>query len=291
MSDVIGLLGLGLIGRALATRLMAAGHDVIGFDPGVEACAAFEALGGSVVKADAVWSAPIILSAVFDTAQLGDVIEAAPAATKATLISTSTCDPDLMTGLGERAKAKSITLIEAPLSGTSKDLAAGNAVFLLGGDASTCESLQPLFAALGRAQYYQGALGQGNRTKLAINLVLGLNRAALAEGLVFAEALGLEPAGFLDLLQDSAAASKVMPSKGPLMVARDFRPLGRIAQSAKDFALIRELAAKFDQHLPFAETYQRMVDDGVTQGEGDLDNSGILLAIARAEKNSGKEQG
>jgi 3-hydroxyisobutyrate dehydrogenase-like beta-hydroxyacid dehydrogenase len=130
-------------------------------------------------------------------------------------------------------------------------------------------------------------VGQGNRAKLAINLVLGLNRAALAEGLVFAKALGLEPAGFLDLLQNSAAQSAVMPSKGKLMVARDFRPLGRIAQSAKDFTLIREQAAKAGQHLPFAETYQAMVDAGVEAGEGDLDNSGILLAIERSRDQQG----
>lgn len=284
MTSRIGLFGLGLIGRALATRLIAAGHEVVGHDPGAEACAAFAALGGQVAAPGDVWKAKTVLSAVFDTGQLGAVIDAAPLDTGTTLISTSTCDPDLMPELADRAEAKGITLIEAPLSGTSKDLANGTAVFLLGGPEAVCTKLHGVFAALGRAQYYQGPIGQGNRAKLAINLVLGLNRAALAEGLVFAETLGLEPEGFLALLQDSAAASAVMRSKGPLMVARDFRPLGRIAQSAKDFNLIRNAAGKEGQQLPFAETYQRMVDDGVRSGEGDLDNSGILLAIARSGK-------
>lgn len=284
MTSRIGLFGLGLIGRALATRLIAAGHEVVGHDPGAEACAAFAALGVEVAAPGDVWKAKTVLSAVFDTGQLGAVIDAAPLDTGTTLISTSTCDPDLMPELADRAEAKGITLIEAPLSGTSKDLANGTAVFLLGGPEAVCTKLHGVFAALGRAQYYQGPIGQGNRAKLAINLVLGLNRAALAEGLVFAETLGLEPEGFLALLQDSAAASAVMRSKGPLMVARDFRPLGRIAQSAKDFNLIRNAAGKEGQHLPFAETYQRMVDDGVRSGEGDLDNSGILLAIARSGK-------
>jgi len=282
MSQSIGIFGLGLIGRALATRLIAGGYSVSGFDPGAEACEMFSDLGGQVLMPDAVWAAGTVLSAVFDTHQLAAVIDAAPDGTQATIVSTSTCDPDLMSDVATEAAAKGITLVEAPLSGTSKDLANGNAVFLLGGDQAVCDGLAPLFETLGRAHYYQGDVGQGNRAKLAINLVLGLNRAALAEGLVFAQALGLEPNGFLTLLQDSAAKSAVMPSKGPLMIARDFRPLGRISQSAKDFILIREQAAKVGKHLPFAETYQSMVNAGIEVGEGDLDNSGILLAIERA---------
>lgn len=283
MTDTIGLFGLGLIGRALTTRLIAAGYSVQGYDPGAEACASFAEMGGVVVTPESVWTNDAILSAVFDTGQLASVIDAAPAGASGTIISTSTCDPDQMPAIADKAAARGITLIEAPLSGTSKDLANGNAVFLLGGDKDTCDALATLFNTLGRAHYYQGDVGQGNRAKLAINLVLGLNRAALAEGLVFAEALGLEPGGFLALLKDSAAKSAVMSSKGQLMVARDFKPLGRIAQSAKDFNLIRDQAAKAGQHLPFAETYQSLVDAGVEAGEGDLDNSGILLAIERAK--------
>ena len=283
VTNKIGLFGLGLIGRALAARLIAGGYEVLGFDPGAEACAAFSEIGGTVVNAEDVWAVAAVLSAVFDTNQLAGVIDAAPTGTGATLISASTCDPDMMTDLADRAQAKQITLVEAPLSGTSKDLKDGNAVFLLGGDQSACAALSDLFACLGRAHYYQGAAGQGNKAKLAINLVLGLNRAALAEGLVFANSLGLEQDTFLELLQDSAAASAVMPSKGPLMVRGDFRPLGRLAQSAKDFNLIRKMGAKSGQHLPFAQTYQNMVDQGVKAGDGDLDNSAIMLSIERSK--------
>lgn len=283
MTKKIGVFGLGLIGRALTTRLIADGYQVLGFDPGTEACEAFKEIGGSIVTADDIWAIDTVLSAVFDTTQLAGIIDAAPTGTGATLISTSTCDPELMPELADRARSKQITLIEAPLSGTSKDLRDGKAIFLLGGDRAACDAVSDLFSCLGRSHYYQGAAGQGNRAKLAVNLVLGLNRAALAEGLVFANVLGLDQDAFLTLLQDSAAASAVMPSKGPLMVARDFRPLGRLAQSAKDFNLIRQISEKNGQYLPFAQTYQNMVDHGVSTGEGDLDNSAILFSIERAK--------
>lgn len=278
----IGLFGLGLIGQALTRRLIAAGYHVVGHDPNPAAVLAFEEQGGQGVASAEVWQAPTILTAVFDTGQLGQVIASAPDGTGAVVISTSTCDPEAMPDLFRLGKAKQIDLIEAPLSGTSKDLANGNAVFLLGGEALVCAAQSALFDALGRGHHYLGEIGQGNRAKLAVNLVLGLNRAALAEGLVFAKGLGLDPAAFLSLLQVTAASSAVMPSKGPLMVNRDFRPLGRIAQSAKDFTLINVTGAKAGVGLPFAGTYLQMMQDCLDHQEGDLDNSAILLAIERA---------
>jgi 3-hydroxyisobutyrate dehydrogenase-like beta-hydroxyacid dehydrogenase len=262
---------------------LGAGYDVAGLDPDPERCAAFSERGGRPVSAVDVWNASVILAAVFDTDQLASIIDDAPKNTGATLISTSTCDPERMPDLAQTAATKDIVLIEAPLSGTSKDLADGNAVFLLAGDADKVAELGDLWKVLGRSSHFVGGIGNGNRAKLAINLVLGLNRAALAEGLVFAERIGLDPASFLPLLQDSAANSSVMASKGPKMAARDFAPLGRIAQSAKDFGLIYGSAKAKGQHLPFARTYLDMMELCLDAGDGDLDNAAILLAIEKAK--------
>lgn len=278
MSRTIGIFGLGLIGKALTTRILAAGWRAIGHDPDPSQMMAFAEMGGDPADPIDVWRADVVLAAVFDTDQLSSIVNAAPRVTDATLVATSTCDPDRMPGLAQTAKKRGITLVEAPLSGTSKDLAQGRAVFLVGGPAM---GLDWLFDALGRAHYHLGDIGNGNRAKLAVNLVLGLNRAALAEGLVFAETIGLDPTAFLGLLQNTAANSAVMPSKGRKMVERDFAPLGRIAQSAKDFALISDAAAKLGQSLPFATTYRDMMADCLSVDEGDLDNAAILLAIER----------
>ncbi|MEP0233736.1 NAD(P)-dependent oxidoreductase [Roseibium sp.] len=283
MTDSIGVFGLGLIGQALAHRLLQAGHSVAGFDPNPDRMADLEQAGGLPAQEADIWASKTVLAAVFDTDQLLSVIRSAPAGSDVTLVATSTCDPDRMLELEEEAARYGIRLLEAPLSGTSKDLANGNAVFLVGGSESLADANTWLFSLLGRAHYYVGGLGNGNRAKLAINLVLGLNRAALAEGLVFAKALGLQPNDFLELARNSAAYSAVMETKGPLMTARDFKPLGRITQSAKDFKLIRTLAGNAEQGLPFAETYSAMVDDCIAEGEGDIDNSAILLAIERVK--------
>jgi 3-hydroxyisobutyrate dehydrogenase-like beta-hydroxyacid dehydrogenase len=116
---------------------------------------------------------------------------------------------------------------------------------------------------------------------LCVKLILGLNRAALAEGLVLARALGLDGARFLALAQGSAAASSVMATKGPRMVAGDFAPEGRVVQSAKDFGLILAAAEGAGVGLPFARLYAEMMGDLVAAGEGDLDNAAIIRALER----------
>lgn len=282
LPETIGLFGLGLIGCALAGRLIAVGVTVRGFDPDPNCMAQLDMLGGQPMSADQIWGADCVISAVFSTDQLAQLIDQAPVSNSATIISVSTCDPSLMPGIAEAAARKGYDLIEAPISGTSADLAGGDAILLVAGDGAIADGLAPVFEVLSRAHFHVGVIGNGNRAKLAINLVLGLSRAAVAEGVVFAKAVGLDPADFLDLALQSAAASKVMASKGPKMVAREFTPLGRVTQSAKDFRLIYEQALRAGQGLPMAQRYLEVVADSLAQGEGDLDNSAVILAIERA---------
>ncbi|MGJ8595037.1 NAD(P)-dependent oxidoreductase [Sulfitobacter sp.] len=282
MVEHIGVFGLGLIGSSIATRLTKAGFAVSGFDPDQTRCDALTALGGVVQTAYEIWGAGCVFSCVFDTDQLENLIDNAPNTT-ATLISVSTCDPDRMANLGDVAARKGITLIEAPISGTSKSLATGDVLLMVAGDKTVARELGPVFEAISRAHTHVGALGNGNKAKLAINLVLGLNRAAIAEGIVFAQTLGIAPEDFLSLAKVSAAYSSAMDTKGDLMVNRTFDPQGRIAQSNKDFELIADKAAQTGQGLPFTKTYLDMMQDALAHGEGDLDNSAILLPIERSK--------
>lgn len=246
-------------------------------------------LGGIAATLPGIWQADVIFSCVFDTDQLETLVEAAPQ-TRCILVSVSTCDPDRMPGLAETAAAKGITLIEMPVSGTSRALAQGTALLLLAGDPAAAERIAPFLDAICTRRLHVGAIGNGNRAKLAINLVLGLNRAALAEGMVFARAIGLDAQDFLDMAQLSAARSDVMAAKGAAMVARDFTPQGRISQSLKDFSLITESAAARGQGLPFAARYLDMMQDAVARGEGDLDNAAVLLPIERAPPARGQSR-
>jgi len=161
--------------------------------------------------------------AVFNTDQVEDVVERAliPAARGKIVIVTSTCDPDRIAALAARV-AENMRFLEAPVSGTSEQVRQGDGTGLIGGDARIAEAAADVLDVLFPKRFHIGKAGDGGRAKLAVNLILGLNRLALAEGLVFAARLGLDPSAFLNVARSSAAASQVMDTKGPKMIAGDF---------------------------------------------------------------------
>ena len=127
-----------------------------------------------------------------------------------------------------------------------------------------------------------GAAMNAIRQWVGVNLVLGLNRGALAEGLVFAQAMGLDPVAFVDVLRNSAAYSQVMDIKGAMMARREFtQPVSRVDQSHKDFSLMLDYSRTLGQQLPFASVYAELLRDCIGNGEGQWDNAAILAAIAR----------
>ena len=139
------------------------------------------------------------------------------------------------------------------MSGSSGQVSRGEGVGLIGGDPQTAAAAEPVLRALFPRHFHIGKCGDGGRAKLAINLILGLNRLALAEGLVFAERLGLDPAAFLEVARASAAYAQVMDVKGTKMIRGDFAPEGRVSQHLKDVRLILEQAARAGQRLPLLE--------------------------------------
>lgn len=282
MTKTIGIFGMGLIGMALAERLLAAGHKVLGTDIDQARLELLESKGGQKAEPADLWQTDVLLSAVFSTDQLAGIIEAAPEGTGKVLVTMSTCDPEQIAELETRAAAKGITLVEAPISGTSLQVQQGTALLLLAGNDAGLDRFEEFADAISTQRERVGAIGNGNRTKLAINCVLGLTRAAVAEGLVFAEAVGLDPQTFLQTALRSAARSDVMAAKGPLMVARDFTPLGRIAQSQKDFKLIHDLAGRVGHGgMPMVNRYLEVMENAEAAGDSDLDNSAVFRAVAR----------
>src|SRR5262249_44312454 len=161
----------------------------------------------------------------------------------------STCDPDRVAALANRVIPRGIRYLDVPVSGTSDQVRRGDGVALIGGDVSIADEVKDVFGALFVRRFHVGKVGDGGRAKLAVNLILGLNRLALAEGLVFAERLGLDPAAFLDVARGSASYSQVMETKGPKMVRDDFSAEGRVKQTLKDVHLMLDKAAAVGQKL------------------------------------------
>jgi putative dehydrogenase len=279
----VGLIGVGLMGEVYVQRLIAAGFGVIGFDLDAARNERLVKSGGrSGSTADIARQCDPIVVAVFSTDQVDDVVERAllPAASGKVVICTSTCDPDRIAALGARV-AHAVRFLEAPVSGTSAQVRQGDGVGLIGGDAEIAQIAAPVLDALFPKRFHIGKVGDGGRAKLAINLILGLNRLALAEGLVFASRLGLDPAAFLQVARASAAASQVMDTKGPKMVAADFASEGRVRQTLKDVHLMMDQARNIGQELPLLEVHAAVLEACIRHGEGEKDNSIVIEGIRR----------
>jgi 3-hydroxyisobutyrate dehydrogenase-like beta-hydroxyacid dehydrogenase len=293
--DPIGLVGVGLMGTAFAHRLRGAGLPVVGFDLDRARLDGLVAIGGETAAsvADVARRCAIILVVVFSADQADGVLGeiAASDVRPRTVVLSITCDPERTVALAQRAAANGLRFIEAPVSGTSDQVLHGDGVGLLGGDVPDDAALTAMFDALMPRRFHVGKVGDGAKAKLAVNLILNLNRLALAEGLVLAERMGLDVKTFFEIARGSAAYSQVMDTKGGKMVTRDFTPHGRAAQALKDVRLMLAQATRADQQLPGCEVAAALLESCVRHGEGDKDSTVIVEDIRRRVARPAAAQG
>jgi 3-hydroxyisobutyrate dehydrogenase len=291
----VGVIGLGLMGEVFSRRLIDGGQSVVGYDIDAAKGVRLKDMGGRAAASTAEVARgcdPIVL-AVFDTSQVEDVVEnhilpAVGEVSRKIVLCASTCDPDRIAALGERVIPRGIRFLETPVSGTSEQVRRGDGVGLIGGNRDTAAEAEAVLAILFPRRFHVGNVGDGGRTKLAVNLILGLNRMALAEGLVFATRLGLDPAAFLPVAKASAAYSQIMDVKGAKMINGmlngDFTPEGRVRQTLKDVQLMLEQAKRHGQALPMLSVHCHVLEACVRAGEADLDNSAVIKEIARRQE-------
>jgi 3-hydroxyisobutyrate dehydrogenase-like beta-hydroxyacid dehydrogenase len=282
-----GLIGLGLMGEAIGERLHAAGFALLGFDIDAGRMRHFAASGGETATSvtEVAQRCARSVLAVYDTGQVELVLEQLATADGTQIVlCTSTVEPQRIIALAARAAEHGISLIDVPVSGTSVQVRAGEGVGLVAGDGTAIEAAADLLDAICSKRFRVGATGDAAKAKLTINLVLQLNRAALAEGLVFAERLGLPGTTILDVLRGSPAYSSVMDSKGMKMLSGDFSPDSRIAQTLKDARLMLDQAARAGQHLPLTEVNAALLQATVDLHGPDVDPAAVIAAIrAQAE--------
>jgi 3-hydroxyisobutyrate dehydrogenase-like beta-hydroxyacid dehydrogenase len=281
----VGLIGVGLLGGAIAERLLGRGFRVLGTDIDPSRCEALRRSGGETVPdpSEVVRSGDRIVLSLPTSAVVAAVIDGVEAALRPgqTIIDTTTGDPASAQAAGARLSRRGVDYLDATVSGSSAQARRGDVVVMAGGDGRAFEACRDLFEAFARASFHVGPVGAGSRMKLATNLVLGLNRAALAEGLAFAAALGLDPALTLDVLRAGAAYSRVMDAKGPKMVAGDFAPEARLSQHLKDVRLILVEAARAGAVTPLSRVHRSLLETAEAAGYGEADNSAVIRAFDR----------
>jgi 3-hydroxyisobutyrate dehydrogenase-like beta-hydroxyacid dehydrogenase len=281
----IGLIGAGLLGSALAERLLAAGFRLVAFDIDPECLARIRAMGGELASSAGSVAARSmrIVVCLPNSDVTGTVLEEVlPAWRKgALLIDTTTGEPAEMERHGGRAGEAGVAYLEATVAGSSRQARAGEAIVMAGGERAAFEACRDLFGAFAARSFHVGPWGAGARMKLVVNLVLGLNRAVLAEGLAFAETCGVDPVLALEVLKAGPAYSRAMDVKGAKMLARDWTPEARLKQHHKDVRLILAEAAMHGARVPFSELHERLLAEAEEAGFGNADNAAVLELFKR----------
>lgn len=276
MAD-IALVGVGLVGSALAQRFRLGGLAVAGYDVRPESLKdLIPAESARHAAEQAVW---IVLSLPDSDAVEVVIREIESACVGKTIIDTTTGDPDRTAAIGSRLNEAGIRYVDAAIAGSSRQVREGTVLVTVGGEAEVVRECSRFIDMFAQDWFHVGPWGSGARIKLVINLVLGLNRAVLAEGLAFARAVGLDLSSTLEVLRASPAFSRVMETKGSKMISGDFEPVARLRQHWKDVRLIQEQAAKAGQGVPFSDLHATLLATLDAQGFGDLDNSAIFKAF------------
>lgn len=272
----IGIIGLGLMGTAMGSRLLELGKKVVVWNRTKDKAADLLALGAAWSDHPLAECDRVIIS-LFTSAVVSEVIGqmAADLRPGQFLIDTTTGEPGEAVALAQWLAQRGVHYLDAPVSGSSEQTRRGEATVLAGGSAEDFGACADIWNLLGGRVHHCGPVGSASRMKLVTNLVLGLNRAALAEGLGFARALGVDPASALEVLRAGAAQSRVMDVKGRKMLDGDFSVQARLSQHRKDVDIILAEGAKAGFPLPLSALHVELLRRAEAEGWGALDNSAI----------------
>jgi 3-hydroxyisobutyrate dehydrogenase-like beta-hydroxyacid dehydrogenase len=285
----IAFIGLGLMGSRMSGHLLAAGHEMRGYDPDPARLDEFEAKGGvaTTSPADAVqgcWAAVLSLptSDVSREVCLGENGIATAGVSPLHVYDTTTGRPGDAVEIAAALDQVGVVYSDTTVSGNSEVAEKGELVVMLGGAEGAYMVGQPIFEAIGRSHHHVGPVGSASRMKLIVNHALTVHRMALAEALVVAELAGMDLDTALDVLRDSLAYSKAMDVWGDRMVAGDHEfPYARLRQSHKDARLIVEQGRDLGATMDLARVAEEALAEGEETGLADMDNSSVMEVVRR----------
>jgi 2-hydroxy-3-oxopropionate reductase len=282
----IGFIGLGIMGKPMSKNLLKAGHTLVVFDvvpgPVAEVVEAGAARGESC--ADSASRSDVIITMLPDGPEVeaavlgpGGVLEGAKAG--ATLVDMSSISPMVSQKIGAACAAKSVDFLDAPVSGGEPKAIDATLAIMVGGKKEVFEKVQAILSKMGSSVTLTGDVGAGNVTKLANQIMVACNIAAMGEALVLATRAGLDPEVVFNAVKGGLAGSTVLNAKAPMVIGRNFKPGFRIKLHQKDLRNALLAAESMKVSLPFTAMAQQILMALMNDGKGDLDHSAIVNFI------------
>lgn len=277
----IGFIGLGVMGRPMADNLIAAGHELSVYRGRTEVDAhvcgsAKEVAERSEVVILMVPDTPDVESVLFAPAGVAEGLQAG-----SLVIDMSSISPTATIGFAQLIEKLGCEYLDAPVSGGEVGAREGTLTIMVGGRPEVFERARPIFDVLGRNITLIGGAGAGQTAKVANQIIVGLTIEAVAEGLLFAERAGADPAVVRQALMGGFASSRILEVHGERMIAETFEPGFRIRLHRKDLGLAIQAAAELDLALPNTAATQQLMSAAIADGDGELDHSALYRTLRR----------
>lgn len=285
MSTNIGFIGLGIMGTPMALRLVQGGHTLF-VHTRSDVPADLVAAGVTVLPsaAEVARKADVIFTMVPDTPDVERVLFGANGVAEGlskgkTVVDMSSISPMATKDFAARIEGLGAEWLDAPVSGGEVGAKAGTLSIMVGGKPETFERIQPLFALMGKNITLVGDAGAGQTTKVANQIIVALNIAAVSEALVFASKAGADPAKVREALMGGFASSRILEVHGERMIKRTFNPGFRIGLHQKDLNLALQSAKALNLSLPNTANTAQLMQACAAQGWDQLDHSALVRAV------------
>ena len=285
----IGFIGLGIMGAPMALHLVNAGHQLyvntVGKIPDslsastAEPCAtAAEVTGRADIIFTMVPDTPDVEAVLFGAQGIADGLKAGGGARKI-IVDMSSISPMATKAFAAKINALGADYIDAPVSGGEVGAKAASLTIMCGGDPAVFETVRPLLEKMGKNITLVGANGDGQTTKVANQIIVALNIAAVGEALLFASKAGADPAKVRQALMGGFASSRILEVHGERMIKRTFEPGFRIRLHQKDLGLALQGARELGLSLPQTANAAQLMQACAANGMADLDHSALVKAL------------
>jgi len=296
----VGFIGLGIMGKPMAKNMIKAGYDLTVFDLNKSSVEEVVLAGAKEAKSirDLAANADIIVTMLPNSPHVksvvlgeGGVIETARKGT--ILIDMSSIAPLASKEIAKELSQKGIDMIDAPVSGGEPKAIEGSLSIMVGGKEELFEKYKPLLLTMGASAVLCGEIGAGNVTKLANQVIVAINIAAMSEAFVLAQKAGVSPELVYNAIKGGLAGSTVLNAKAPMVLERNFNPGFKIDLHIKDLNNVLETATELDAPMFLTKHVLEMLKDLQKDGDGQLDHCAILKyyeKVANVEIKSGRKQ-
>ena len=283
--DPVGIIGLGIMGSAMAASLIGAGFPVLGYDVLAKRRGVLAKAGGRAARSvREIAKAPIIITSLPSSEALHDVAaELADAQHRDQIvIETSTLPIATKEQARKRLAARDIALLDCPLSGTGAQARVKDLAVYASGSRGAYRRCVPVFEAFARTHYFLGPFGAGSKMKFVANLLVAIHNVSTAEALVLGMKAGLDPATMVKVLGDGAGASRMLQIRGPMMARNDYSDAAmKVAVWQKDMRIIAEFARELDCPTPLFAATSALYNAAMAQGFAESDTASVCAVLER----------